>query len=56
MSQQLIKTRLGRVILHAVCLLRRPTRAHWHWRGIMRELISIRIARTVRIQRPDRGF
>jgi hypothetical protein len=40
MSQQLIKSRMGRVILHAVCLLRNPHRAHWHWRGIVREFHS----------------
>jgi len=37
MSQQLIKTRMGRVILHAVCLLRHPSHAHWHWSGMVRE-------------------
>ena len=34
----LTKSRLGRVILHALCLLRRPSQAHWHWLGIVREL------------------
>jgi hypothetical protein len=37
MNEQLAKSRFGRVILHAVCLLRNPHRAHWHWRGIVRE-------------------
>jgi hypothetical protein len=39
MSQQLIKSRMGRVILHAVCLLRNPRHAHWHWRGMVREFL-----------------
>jgi len=28
---------LGRVVLHLVCLLKRPTHAAWHWQGILRE-------------------
>jgi len=37
MSQILVKSRAGRVILHAVC----ATRDHhwaWHWQGIIREV------------------
>lgn len=30
-------TRPGRVLLHALCLLRHPGRLRWHWRGIVRE-------------------
>ena len=33
----LTKSRLGRVVLHALCLLRRPANARWHWLGIVRE-------------------
>ena len=28
----------GRILLHAVCLLRRPRHAGWHWGGIVREV------------------
>lgn len=30
--------RLGRVLLHALCLLRHPAHSRWHWCGILREL------------------
>jgi hypothetical protein len=33
----LSKTKSGRVLLHALCVLRCPHRAHWHWLGILRE-------------------
>jgi len=33
----LASSRLGRVTLHAFCLLRRPRHARWHWHGIQRE-------------------
>jgi hypothetical protein len=33
----LAQSKLGRVILHALCLFRRPDRLRWHWRGIVRE-------------------
>jgi hypothetical protein len=32
------ESRLGRVLLHALCLLRHPVHLHWHWSGIRREL------------------
>jgi len=28
----------GRVLLHLICLVRRPDHASWHWQGIVREL------------------
>ena len=28
---------LGRVLLHALCLLRHPEYGRWHWVGILRE-------------------
>jgi hypothetical protein len=31
------ETRLGRVLLHALCLLRKPGHCRWHWQGIVRE-------------------
>lgn len=33
----LARSRLGRVTLHALCLLRHPGRLRWHWHGIVRE-------------------
>lgn len=33
----LAESRPGRVILHTLCLLRRPCRFQWHWQGIVRE-------------------
>jgi hypothetical protein len=33
----LSKTKSGRVLLHALCVLRCPHRGHWHWLGILRE-------------------
>ncbi len=29
--------RLGRLLLHALCLLRCPRHRRWHWQGILRE-------------------
>jgi hypothetical protein len=38
-------SRLGRVLLHALCLFRRrPADLRWHWQGIMRELLSAGLA------------
>ena len=34
----LASSRPGRVLLHAICLCRNPAHAHWHWRGMLREL------------------
>jgi hypothetical protein len=33
----LAASRTGRVLLHALCLLRHPTHMRWHWGGIVRE-------------------
>lgn len=33
----LSETKSGRVLLHALCLLRCPRHAAWHWRGMLRE-------------------
>jgi hypothetical protein len=33
----LTSSRLGRVLLHAFCLLRRPGHGRWHLDGILRE-------------------
>jgi hypothetical protein len=33
----LASSRTGRVLLHALCVLRRPSHSSWHWRGILRE-------------------
>lgn len=33
----LSQTKSGRVLLHALCLLRCPRHAAWHWRGMLRE-------------------
>jgi len=30
-------SRFGRVLLHSLCMLKRPNRLRWHWRGIVRE-------------------
>jgi hypothetical protein len=30
-------SRLGRVLLHALCLFRHPAHLRWHWDGIRRE-------------------
>ena len=38
LSLGLANARLGRVCLHALCLLRRPGRFRWHWQGMVREL------------------
>ena len=35
---QLASFRLGRVLLHALCLVRHPAHVRWHWAGIVREL------------------
>src|SRR6266853_116668 len=37
----LTQSRLGRVVLHALCLLRRPGHARWHWLGIIREFAPL---------------
>jgi hypothetical protein len=37
MSQQLVKSRMGRVVLHALCLLRNRRQRAWHWQGMLRE-------------------
>jgi hypothetical protein len=34
----LANSRLGRVLLHALCLARHPAQTRWHWHGIVREL------------------
>ena len=34
----LTSSRLGRVLLHAFCLLFRPAHIGWHWHGIRREI------------------
>ena len=36
----LAKSRVGRVLLHSLCLLRHPNRLGWHWRGILREFAA----------------
>jgi hypothetical protein len=33
----LSRTKPGRVLLHALCVLRRPRHVSWHWHGIVRE-------------------
>ena len=33
----LASSRLGRVLLHALCLLRHPAHGRWHLNGIVRE-------------------
>ena len=37
-TDRLAMSRLGRVSLHALCLFRHPSRARWHWKGIVREI------------------
>lgn len=32
---------VGRIILHLLCLFRRPGHLCWHWRGIARELVHV---------------
>jgi hypothetical protein len=44
MTNTLSSKRSGRVLLHLVCLVRRPDHAGWHWQGVVREL-SINFAR-----------
>jgi len=34
----LVRCRPGRMLLHAICLCRRPAQAHWHWLGLWREV------------------
>jgi hypothetical protein len=29
--------KLGRVLLHTLCLIRHPDKRRWHWHGIVRE-------------------
>ncbi len=31
------QTRIGRVLLHTLCILKRPENFRWHWQGIRRE-------------------
>jgi hypothetical protein len=38
----LASSRTGRVLLHALCVLRRPSHSSWHWRGILREFSAVR--------------
>ena len=33
-------TRTGRVLLHALCLIRHPAKLRWHWQGIRREFAT----------------
>jgi len=33
-------SKMGRVVLHTMCLVRHPERASWHWQGILRELAA----------------
>ena len=37
-TDQIDSTGLGRIILHAICLVRSPRHLTWHWQGILREL------------------
>jgi hypothetical protein len=46
------KSRLGRVILHGLCLLRHPGQSHWHRQGIAREFAC----RTLAASQPPYGF
>jgi hypothetical protein len=32
------ESRLGRVLLHALCLFKNPGHVRWHWQGILREV------------------
>ena len=32
--------KLGRVLLHLICVARYPWRARWHWKGITREFAA----------------
>ena len=34
----LATSRMGRVLIHAVCVLRHPANLRWHWDGILREI------------------
>jgi hypothetical protein len=36
----LAASKSGRMLLHAICLLRHPNHSRWHWKGIMREFAS----------------
>jgi hypothetical protein len=38
-SELISSSRLGRIILHAGCAIRRPSHWHWHWQGIQREFL-----------------
>jgi hypothetical protein len=37
MLEQMPRNRLGRIVLHLLCLLR-GRHMRWHWRGIVRQL------------------
>jgi hypothetical protein len=38
MSEHLVKSRMGRLILHAICLALQPRHAYWHLCGMQLEL------------------
>src|SRR5262245_38597077 len=38
-TEALAQSSPGRIVLHVLCLLRRPDRWAWHLHGIMRELV-----------------
>jgi hypothetical protein len=45
-ASSLAASRTGRILLHLICFLRRPTHVRWHWNGILRELLEpLEIAR-----------
>ncbi len=42
LTYQLSLSSAGRLLLHAGCMVRRPSHAQWHWQGICRELALTR--------------
>jgi hypothetical protein len=38
-SIRLATSRFGRIVLHAICLMRHPDNARWHCDGILREVL-----------------
>jgi hypothetical protein len=36
-KNQLGGSRMGRLVLHAMCMMQHPERAGWHWQGMVRE-------------------
>jgi hypothetical protein len=34
----LASSSVGRMLLHAMCLIHHPARLRWHWNGILREI------------------